>query len=372
MTVVVLGGGPAGAVAALTLARGGVDTLVLEASEGPFAKIGENLPPTVRPLVERLGLAAVLGGAEHRHCFGHRSVWGSDETVEEDFLFGTFGAGWHLDRARFEAGRSDAATEAGARWRWDHHAVDARWVDGRWILEVEAPEALVEIEARFVIDATGRQARFARGAGAQQQQLDKLVGVAVILGPGQAKGTPLDGFTLVEARPRGWWYSAPLSGDRVVVVYMTDGDQLRASEARTPGGWSALMDATVHTRRRIAAHLEAGARPDPRVMPAGSTYLQRPWGEGWIAIGDAAVAFDPLSSHGMGSAMTTGYYGACAVADHVRGRHDALTTYEGLVARMYEDYLGLLHEHYRREQRWAQEPFWSRRHRRWTTEADAR
>jgi len=83
-----------------------------------------------------------------------------------------------------------------------------------------------------------------------------------------------------------------------------------------------------------------------------------------LAYDGAAIAFDPLSSHGMGSAMSTGYYGTCAVAEHLRGdRERALPTYEALVAGMFDDYLERLHAHYQLEQRWPREPFWSRRHR---------
>lgn len=363
-SVAVLGGGPAGAVAALTLARGGVDTLVLEVNPGPTSKIGETLPPSVLPLLERLELLSALDAAEHRECTDHRSVWGSDEPMDEDFLFGTFGAGMHVDRERFEGRLAQAAIEAGADWRWGHHAVDAQWIGGRWRLVVEAPEALISVEADFVIDATGRHARFARGAGAQPQQLDKLVGVAVILEPSRVATPVMPGCILVEAQPEGWWYSAPLSGGRLAAVFMTDGDQLRPTEVRKRGGWHTLLASTVDTRERLVAHLDGGPEPNPRIMPVGSTCLRVPSGHGWLAVGDAAAAFDPLSSYGMSAAMTTGHHGACAVSDHLRGKSEALMAYDDRVVQMFEEYLDRLHEQYTLEQRWPYELFWSRRHER--------
>ncbi len=361
-SALVLGGGPAGAVASTILARAGIDVVVLDANLGPTAKIGESLPPAVRPLLVRLGLAEEFAQAGHRAAYGHRSWWGSDEAAEDDFLFGAYGAGWHLDRARFEAMLAAAATTSGARWHWDHHAVDAQWDNGTWAVDVEGPEALIRIEARFVVDATGRHARFAKGAGATQQRFDKQVGIAVVLDSPGCGEPQLDGFTTVEAEERGWWYTAPLRAGQVVVVHMTDGDLLETSSARTRAGWLKLLDRTVRTRQRLKHHVDAAPEIEPRILPAGSTRLLNPVGRGWLAVGDAAAAFDPLSSHGIGSAISSGYYGGCAVADHLHGNGEALVAYSNLVDSIFEGYLDRLGEHYALEQRWPKETFWARRH----------
>ena len=288
--VAILGGGAAGAVAALVLARSGFITTLLEARPGPEFKIGETLPPEIRPLLERLDLLDELEAAHHRPSFGNRSHWGSDEAVERDFLLGAHGSGWHLDRRRFETMLADEAAAAGAHWHWDHHAVDATWQDGVWALEVETPAELARFEVDFVVDATGRPSRFALGAGAHKTHFDKLVGVAATLETDRP-GARIDSFTLVEAVENGWWYSAGLTGGRLVAVFMGDGDLFDVKSTRTEQGWLGLLEAAVHTRSRLEAHLPAapGAQITPAVLPAGSALLEAPSGEGWLAVGDAAV-----------------------------------------------------------------------------------
>jgi 2-polyprenyl-6-methoxyphenol hydroxylase-like FAD-dependent oxidoreductase len=52
--VAIIGGGPAGAVAALTLARLGVTVALLDAGTR-HSLVGETLPPAIRPVLDRLG-----------------------------------------------------------------------------------------------------------------------------------------------------------------------------------------------------------------------------------------------------------------------------------------------------------------------------
>lgn len=48
-----------------------------------------------------------------------------------------------------------------------------------------------------------------------------------------------------------------------------------------------------------------------RVRPAESSRLDRAAGEDWLAVGDAASAWDPLSSQGVYRALVTGLEASC-------------------------------------------------------------
>ena len=334
-----MGGGPAGAVAAFVLARRGVPVTVLDARPGPTLKVGETLPSNLAPLLRHLGLEGLLDGQLRSQ--GNRSIWGSPRPTESPFLATPYGEGWHVDRRRFEARLAEAAMEAGAEWRWGVRV-------GRDTV----------LEAGFMIDATGRPARLARRSGARKLRYDRLVGISTLL----ASPTPArDTYTQVEATPDGWWYSALLEDGRLAVAFLGDGDLLdRPLLAGAPQAWWSRLRQTGYTRERVESH---GYRESAglRVLPAETSRLDRIEGDGWLAVGDAAVAYDPLSSYGVSSAMGSGFYGGHAVADLLAGQEEARLAYLSVMQQAAEGCFALQREAYSWERRWPDSPFWRRR-----------
>jgi 2-polyprenyl-6-methoxyphenol hydroxylase-like FAD-dependent oxidoreductase len=359
--VVVVGGGPAGAATAISLAQQGLHPTVFEAAPAPAWKAGESIPPTARPVLERLGLLSGLDRAG-LPSYGNRSVWGAAEALEQDFLFGTAGPGWRVDRTVFEAELAAAAIAAGVDWRCGARVVGCSRREPRgWVLRVVDHTGSRTEEADVVVDASGRAARVARLLGGRRVRYDRLVGV-LAYGSTGTDAASQDSTTLVEAVADGWWYSVFLPGNRLVVAFLTDADLLDSTGARRADGLRALLDQAPTTASRVLAAEATLDWSQVRIRPAHTGRLETVAGPDWIAVGDAAVAFDPLASYGIAAALGEGLYAAAAVADLLGGRRDALLDHARLIDRTLAQYLVLCHDRYRLEQRWPGAEFWRRRH----------
>lgn len=201
MDVAIIGGGPAGSAAALTLLKHtGFSVAVFERSSYSAWRVGETLPPGVRPLLEYLDAWETFAGQGYVPAHGTCAAWGGSELVARDFLFTARGHGWHLDRRMFDRTLADLVVERGGASFRDanvelqtgNHA--ECW---RLIATHGQPAAMASVSARFVIDASGKQAWFARRRGARRIVRDQLVG---LVGLCEFPGSTLrDSFTLVEA-----------------------------------------------------------------------------------------------------------------------------------------------------------------------------
>jgi flavin-dependent dehydrogenase len=367
--VIVFGGGPAGAAAAISLARAGHSVVVIEKSHYERARIGETLPPAVTPLLAELGVWELFRSAEHLPSPGLLSVWGTDELYETHFIFNPYGQGWHLDRQRFDAMLVEAARQAGAHLCCGGLVTSCLPLSGdRWEVGFtsvsQSSRRQHRVRARFLIDATGRAAALARRQGAKRLNVDRLVGLAGVLAArSRMSDRPeeaCDSCTLVEACAEGWWYSALLPSGQLIAVYMTDADLLRRCGGAWDAFWSQRLRQTIHTQlRMVAFDLQAV----PRVVAASSSRLDYVSGRSWLAVGDAGMAFDPLSSQGLMEALASGIRGGRTLNARLAGEVAAIGEYEMRANDVFGKYLRLRAVYYGRENRWPQSEFWQRRHR---------
>ena len=362
--VVVLGGGPAGSAAALALmqVRPELRVALVEASSFERPRIGETLAPGGRQLLEGLGAWERVRGCA-LESFATSAVWGSDERHDNEFLISARGNAWHVERSAFDAALADCAAASGVAVHLRTRFVASlRRAGGRWELVLarsgggtpaNGGESFA-CDASVVIDATGRYACFASRQGAGRIVDDRLCGLVMTFRAPRAA----DPTTLVEAAEDGWWYSAAIPSERIVAAWMSDADLIRRAGLKEATRWIARLETSRETSARLA-----GCTPETSVSvwSARSQRLARIAGDRWLAVGDAASAFDPLSSAGILKALYTGKVGAFAVLDLLGGNPRGFDRYRAHVEAEYAAYLTTRTWFYDQERRWPHAPFWSRR-----------
>ncbi|MCM2386727.1 FAD-dependent monooxygenase [Streptomyces albipurpureus] len=354
---VVAGGGPAGAAAAITLARAGRSVLLADAHTGP-PKTSESLVPAARLLLNDLGIDSRLLDRDHRPCHGTLSIWGSPYPQQVHFINDPHGHGWHLDRPSFDRLLRTSALACGAQVAEDSTVGrPTREPGGSWEVTVTTRNTRHTVQCRWLIDATGRRARIATLCGAQRRRYDRLVAVHLRLAHDPQDN---ENRSLIESAPDGWWYTAPCHPTGRLVAYFTDTD-LTPPALTTPTAFLDRLATTPH----IAARTEGRqARPDdvPRRCAAHTARLEPAAGEGWIAAGDAATAYDPVSSQGILTALYTGKCAGETVDAHLSGTHDATGHYTAQLDETFDSYLLGHRTVHSWEKRWPTHTFWQRRH----------
>ena len=199
--IIVLGGGPAGAAAALSLRRKGFSVGLLTKPERTGPRIGETVPPLIVRALTRLGMWKPFLAAGHVSAPGIVVVWGDERPFETDFILNPYGSSWHLDRASFDAMLLHAAIAAGVDLITGSPSGCRRHGDAAWHVSLDDDEGFA---AHWVIDATGRPAWFGRRVGARRLRADQLVGLVRFADKGIEEPR-----TFIEATPEGWGIQPP-------------------------------------------------------------------------------------------------------------------------------------------------------------------
>jgi flavin-dependent dehydrogenase len=321
--VCVFGLGPAGAATAARLADLGLAPVVLERPPARKPWGGESFTGAIRVPLMTLGLWQRFCAAGHVAGYEQRSAWGEAGTA--DSIFNPHGNAWHVDRDRFDADLRAAVEDRGIAIR-RYASLDNLTRDGDlWHVALDGRGT---IAAPYLVDATGRAGAVARRLGVRPRIHDRLVALTALV----PRNPAFDHAMVVSTAADGWWYAAPVPQGHVL-AYFTDSDLAPRQLARSM-----------------------------RIVPANSAFTATRGRDGWLAVGDACAAHDPLCGWGVHRALANGIRAADAIGLYLRdGDASRLDGYDRHCREQFDAYLAGLAEHYAYERRFAASPFWQRR-----------
>lgn len=310
LDALIIGGGPAGCATALALHRAGVHKvwLVDAGWRWPGLRV-ESATPDVPALLARLGLSLPAGS--HASCEGTASCWGREWRIDA-FASRGLGPGAMVDRNVLDSHLQAAVQGAGVPFQTALALSHAERQGSLWHVALRGVgrgaqlEQELHVKARCLIDATGRRAALAaRTLGVARRTLDHQVALQVRVPCHEVWPQARRHLVMVEACAHGWWCLAPSSTGLASLSLMTDTDL--APALRTAQAFDFALQPSMLWQQWLLPKLSSSHSWVPEnTQAAHSACLSQAAGPGWLAVGDALMSLDPLSSSGISGALRDG------------------------------------------------------------------
>ena len=279
--VAIVGAGPAGSAAAISLTEAGYECAIVERSEFPRYRPGETLHPGIQPLIAQLGCERELLRA------GFSRFSGIFVETKGQIRLSEFGSDKNGPWYGFQAWREDfdqillnRCRELGVQVYQPRRAVRLLFDSSR-VHGFETTDG--PLFARFTVDAAGGRHWLANQLGLPISRFSPKLFARFGYSNLPQTESPLPCFITDES---GWTWHAQVR------------DQLYH--------WTRLtLDA--------AASTDSGVQqPFPGERGADVTWrcVAQPSGPGYFIVGDAAAVLDPASSHGVLRALMSGIMAA--------------------------------------------------------------
>jgi flavin-dependent dehydrogenase len=322
--ILIIGAGPAGAVAAGLLRQQGRQVLILEREQFPRFSIGESLLPQSMEYIEAAGMLKAVVEAGFQYKNGAAFACG-DRRTEFDFR-DKFSTGWgttyQVQRARFDQVLAKEAERMGAEVRYRHEVLAVDLEGAKPTVQARGPDGQTySVQANFLLDASGFGRVLPRLLDLEYpSNFPKRGAIFTHVQDNVPLGSGFDRHKiLVTVHPRHndvWFWTIPFSDGRCsqgVVARTEFLDQYKGTDTER-------LQALVSEAPALSKLLGQAVWDTPaRNIVGYSANVKSLWGKGFALLGNAGEFLDPVFSSGVTIAFKSASLAAACLQRQAAG-----------------------------------------------------
>jgi len=305
--ILIIGAGPAGAVAAALLRRRGHQVLVIEREQFPRFSIGESLLPQSMAYLEQAGMLQAV--VEHGFQFknGASFVCGERQTAFDfrDKHSSGWGTTYQVQRADFDHLLAQQAELQGAEIRYRHSVIAVDLAGERPRTQVrDADGRNYTIESRFILDASGFGRVLPRLLDLERPSGFPLRGACFTHIADGIRDPQFDRNKIrITVHPEHhdvWYWLIPFAQGRCSIGVVAEASFLAA----IPGDETAKLHTLVMQDPALRALLQHAEWDTPaRAISGYAANVISLWGKNFALLGNAGEFLDPIFSSGVTIAL---------------------------------------------------------------------
>ena len=333
--VLIVGGGPGGATAAMFLMREGIKPIILEQESFPRFHIGESMTGEAAQVLRRLGFEDEMIRRKHpvKHgvrVFGTSGVnsWYIPVAARDKEWNLSLASTWQVRRSEFDVMMLKEAEARGATIMQGTatkplladdgavRGVTVRWPDGK----------SETIETEVVLDCSGMATFLAnqrvtgpKYVGSYDKQIAFFAHVTGAIRDTRTSGEEARSNTLIFYQNKYHWaWFIPIDEDVVSMGLVTPRAAFVETKQSPEEFFRNMIPAINPDLRRRVADMKLIEKV--HVIPNYSYQVRRFCGKGFICIGDAHRFIDPIFSFGLSATMREAEFAAPAVRAYLEGK----------------------------------------------------